>query len=52
MEMTSTTSVAVSVLAAGAATMIVAELLRSPPIYDDLRERMLRQWKGHEAEGV
>lgn len=43
MEMTSTTSVAVSVLAAGVATMAVAELMKSPPIYDDLRERMLQQ---------
>src|SRR5699024_3427343 len=41
MEMTATTSVAVSILAAGAAAVIVAQLLRSPPIYDVLRTRML-----------
>lgn len=41
MEMTSTTGVAMALLAASAAAMIVAQLLNSPPIYDDLRERML-----------
>lgn len=39
-EMTATTSVAVPMLAATAAAVLVAELLRSPPIYDSLRERM------------
>ena len=34
-------------IAAGAAAVIVASLLRSPPIYDALRERMLRA--GHPA---
>nr|EMP10600.2 voltage-gated chloride channel [Gordonia sp. NB41Y] len=41
MEMTATTSVAVAILAAGAAAMIVAQLLDAPPIYDSLRQRML-----------
>jgi CIC family chloride channel protein len=40
MEMTATTSAAVPMLAATAAAVLVAELLRSPPIYDSLRERM------------
>ena len=40
MEMTATTSVAVPMLAATAAAVLAAELLRSPPIYDSLRERM------------
>jgi CIC family chloride channel protein len=39
-EMTATTSVAVPMLAATAASVLVAELLRSAPIYDSLRERM------------
>lgn len=39
-EMTATTSVAVPMLAATAAAVVIAELLRSPPIYDSLRERM------------
>ncbi|MEP9393545.1 ClC family H(+)/Cl(-) exchange transporter [Gordonia sp. VNK1] len=52
MEMTSTTNIAVALLAGGAAAMIVSQLLNSPPIYDDLRERMLAQWKGREGEGV
>lgn len=39
-EMTATTSAAVPMLAATAASVLVAELLRSPPIYDSLRERM------------
>jgi len=38
-EMTATTSVLVPMLAATAAAVLVAELLRSPPIYDSLRER-------------
>lgn len=42
-EMTATTSVAVPMLAATAAAVLVAELLRSPPIYDSLRERMAPQ---------
>ena len=46
-EMTTITSVTVPLLAAGAAAVIVASLLRSPPIYDALRERMLRA--GHPA---
>lgn len=40
MEMTSTTTVAVPMLAATAAAVLIAELLKSPPIYDSLRERM------------
>jgi CIC family chloride channel protein len=39
-EMTATTSVIVPMLAATAAAVLAAELLRSPPIYDSLRERM------------
>jgi CIC family chloride channel protein len=39
-EMTATTSVTVPMLAATAAAVLVAELLRCPPIYDSLRERM------------
>ncbi len=39
-EMTATTSVVVPMLAATAAAVLAAELLRSPPIYDSLRERM------------
>jgi CIC family chloride channel protein len=39
-EMTATTSVAVPMLAATAAAVLVAELLRAPPIYDSLRARM------------
>lgn len=39
-EMTATTSVAIPMLAATAAAVLVAELLRSPPIYDSLRARM------------
>lgn len=39
-EMTATTSVIVPMLAASAAAVLAAELLRSPPIYDSLRERM------------
>ncbi len=39
-EMTATTSVLVPMLAATAAAVLAAELLRSPPIYDSLRERM------------
>lgn len=40
MEMTATTSLAVPMLAATAAAVLLAELLKSPPIYDSLRERM------------
>jgi chloride channel protein, CIC family len=39
-EMTATTSVTVPMLGATAAAVLVAELLRCPPIYDSLRERM------------
>ena len=39
-EMTATTSVTVAMLGATAAAVLVAELLKSPPIYDSLRERM------------
>lgn len=41
-EMTATTSVTVPMLAAGAAAVIVATALRSAPLYDTLRERMLK----------
>jgi CIC family chloride channel protein len=41
-EMTATTAVIVPMLAACAGALIVPALLRSPPIYDTLRERMLR----------
>ena len=40
MEMTATTSLVVPMLAATAAAVLAAELLRSPPIYDSLRARM------------
>ncbi|WP_422745225.1 ClC family H(+)/Cl(-) exchange transporter [Mycobacterium sp. WMMD1722] len=40
-EMTATTAVAIPMLAATAAAVLTAELTRSPPIYDSLRERML-----------
>ena len=33
---------ALPMLAAGAGAVVIASLVRSPPIYDDLRERMLR----------
>ena len=39
-EMTATTSVTVPMLAATAAAVLAAELLRGQPIYDSLRERM------------
>jgi CIC family chloride channel protein len=39
-EMTATTAVTVPMLAATAAAVLAAELLRSPPIYDSLRQRM------------
>lgn len=41
-EMTTVTSAALPMLAAGAGAVVIASLVRSPPIYDDLRERMLR----------
>ncbi|MGK2879526.1 MAG: ClC family H(+)/Cl(-) exchange transporter [Mycobacterium sp.] len=41
-EMTAITSVTVPMLAAGACAVVVATVLRSPPLYDTLRERMLR----------
>lgn len=40
MEMTATTAVGIPMLAATAAAVLVAELTKSPPIYDSLRERM------------
>lgn len=40
-EMTATTAVAIPMLAATAAAVFAAELVRSPPIYESLRERML-----------
>ncbi len=39
-EMTATTSVAVPMMAATAAAVLAAELLRSRPIYDSLGDRM------------
>lgn len=39
-EMTATTAVAIPMIAATAAAVLVAELTRTPPIYDSLRERM------------
>jgi chloride channel protein, CIC family len=39
-EMTATTSLAVPMLAATAAAVLIAEVLRAPPIYDSLRARM------------
>lgn len=42
-EMTATTSLTVPMLAATAAATLVANLVRSAPIYDTLRERMLDQ---------
>lgn len=50
-EMTATTSVAVPMLAATAAAVLAAELLRSPPIYDSLRERMPAQPSTEPGEG-
>lgn len=41
MEMTATTSVGVAMITSGAIAVIVTQLLRSPPVYDVLRERML-----------
>lgn len=40
MEMTANTVVAIPMLAATAAAVLMAELTRSPPLYDSLRERM------------
>lgn len=40
-EMTATTALLVPLLAACAAAVLVASLLRCPPIYDTLKERML-----------
>ncbi|MFI5510533.1 ClC family H(+)/Cl(-) exchange transporter [Mycobacterium sp. NPDC051804] len=40
MEMTATTAVGIPMIAATAAAVLVAELTKSPPIYDSLRERM------------
>ncbi|MGV9709466.1 ClC family H(+)/Cl(-) exchange transporter [Gordonia sp. NPDC003424] len=42
-EMTAVTTVTIPMLIAGAMAVVVASLLRSPPIYDALRVRMLRQ---------
>ncbi|KHO22726.1 voltage-gated chloride channel [Mycolicibacterium setense] len=39
-EMTATTAVTIPMLAATGAAVLAAELTRSPPIYDSLRERM------------
>ncbi|GAA2548095.1 ClC family H(+)/Cl(-) exchange transporter [Mycolicibacterium diernhoferi] len=39
-EMTATTSLTVPMLAATAAAVLVAELLKSPPIYDSLRAKL------------
>ena len=39
-EMTATMSLVVPMLAATAAAVLAAELLKSPPIYDSLRARM------------
>ncbi|WP_419229973.1 ClC family H(+)/Cl(-) exchange transporter [Gordonia sp. CPCC 205515] len=41
-EMTAVTTVTIPMLTAGAMAVVVASLLRSPPIYDALRVRMLR----------
>lgn len=41
MEMTATTSVAVPMIAAAGCALITAQALKSQPIYDSLRERML-----------
>jgi CIC family chloride channel protein len=40
MEMTATTAVGIPMIAGTAAAVLVAELTKSPPIYDSLRERM------------
>ena len=50
-EMTATTSMAVPMLAATAAAVLVAELLRSPPIYDSLRERMPAEPTARDDDG-
>ncbi|TPG34967.1 ClC family H(+)/Cl(-) exchange transporter [Mycolicibacterium hodleri] len=51
-EMTATTSVLVPMLAATAAAVLAAELLRSPPIYDSLRERMPVEGKACDEDGT
>ncbi|HYO05165.1 MAG TPA: ClC family H(+)/Cl(-) exchange transporter [Mycobacterium sp.] len=51
-EMTATTSVTVPMLAATAAAVFAAELLRSPPIYDSLRERMPAEDTVNGGQGV
>ncbi|MFW0782974.1 ClC family H(+)/Cl(-) exchange transporter [Gordonia sp. CPCC 206044] len=42
-EMTAVTSVTIPMLISGAMAVVIASLLRSPPIYDALRVRMLRR---------
>lgn len=45
MEMTATTAVAIAMLAATAASVLVAELTKLPPLYESLRERMAPETK-------
>ena len=50
-EMTATTSVAVPMMAATAAAVLAAYLVRSQPIYDSLRERMPVESTPGEGDG-
>ena len=50
-EMTATTSVTVPMLGATAAAVLAAQLVRSPPIYDSLRERMVPERSADPAPG-
>ena len=55
MEMTATTAVGIPMIAATAAAVLVAEITKSPPIYDSLRERMspdLRRRSGGPGDSV
>ncbi|ULP35777.1 ClC family H(+)/Cl(-) exchange transporter [Mycolicibacterium rufum] len=50
-EMTATTSVTVPMLGATAAAVLAAQLVRSPPMYDSLRERMVPDRSADPAPG-
>jgi chloride channel protein, CIC family len=49
-EMTAVTSVTIPMLVSGAMAVVIASLLRSPPIYDALRVRMLERGVGGERD--
>ena len=51
-EMTAATSVTVPMLAATGAAVLAAELTRTPPIYDSLRERMPAETTRAEDDGT